>query len=95
MTKYREILRLKSLGFRDRNVARSYSVSRNTVAKVMEKANELHICWPPDISMTDAALEKLLSSKDKSATTKRMPCLTITISGKNFSEMESTKSFCG
>ena len=31
MTKYREILRLKSLGFSDRNIARSCSVSRNTV----------------------------------------------------------------
>ena len=73
MTKYREILRLKSLGFSDRNVARSCNVSRNTVAKVMEKANELHICWPLDFGMTDFVLEELLFPKDKSATDKRMP----------------------
>ncbi len=34
MTKYREILRLKSLGFSERNIAQSCGVSRNTVAKV-------------------------------------------------------------
>ena len=35
MTKYREILRLKSLGFSERNIAHSCGVSRNTVAKVL------------------------------------------------------------
>ena len=34
MTNYREILRLKSLGFSERNIARSCSVSRNTVKRV-------------------------------------------------------------
>ena len=38
MTKYREILRLKSLGFSERNIAHSCGVSRNTVAKVVKKA---------------------------------------------------------
>ncbi len=37
MTKYREILRLKSLGFSERNIAQSCGVSRNTVAKVLKK----------------------------------------------------------
>ena len=36
MTKYREILRLKSLGFSERNIAQSCGVSRNTVAKVLK-----------------------------------------------------------
>ena len=40
MTKYREILRLKSLGFSERNIAQSCGVSRNTVAKVLKKAAE-------------------------------------------------------
>ena len=31
MTKYREILRLQSLGFSERNIAQSCGVSRNTV----------------------------------------------------------------
>lgn len=41
MTKYREILRLKSLGFSERNIAASCGVSRNTVAKVTKRAEEL------------------------------------------------------
>ena len=40
MTKYREILRLKSLGFSERNIAHSCGVSRNTVAKVIKQAAE-------------------------------------------------------
>ena len=40
MTKYREILRLKSLGFSERNIAQSCGVSRNTVAKVLKKGSE-------------------------------------------------------
>ncbi|SFO38581.1 Homeodomain-like domain-containing protein, partial [Eubacterium pyruvativorans] len=51
MTKYREILRLKSLGFSDRNIARSCSVSRNTVRRVIDRADELSISWPLDFGM--------------------------------------------
>ncbi len=73
MTKYREILRLKSLGFSERNIALSCGVSRNTVSKVLKKANEVNISWPLDFDMTDAVLEEKLFPKDKSATNKRMP----------------------
>ena len=73
MTKYREILRLKSLGFSERNIAQSCGVSRNTVAKVLKKAAEINLSWPLDFDMTDSALEELMFPKDKSATNKRMP----------------------
>ena len=73
MTKYREILRLKSLGFSERNIALSCGVSRNTVSKVLKKANELNIFWPLDFDLTDAVLEEKMFPKDKSATNKRMP----------------------
>ena len=53
MTKYREILRLQSLGFSERNIAQSCGVSRNTVAKVLKKAAEINISWPLDFDMTD------------------------------------------
>ena len=43
MTKYREIIRLKSLNFSERNIALSCSVSRNTVSKICKKAKELNI----------------------------------------------------
>ena len=58
MTQYREILRLKSLGFSDRNIAHSCGVSRNTVAKVTKKASEINLSWPLDFDMTDSALEQ-------------------------------------
>ena len=73
MTKYREILRLKSLGFSERNIAQSCGVSRNTVAKVLKKAAEINLSWPLDFDMTNSALEELMFPKDKSATNKRMP----------------------
>ena len=43
MTKYREILRLKSLSFSERNIALSYSVSRNTVSKICKKVDEFNL----------------------------------------------------
>ena len=73
MTKYREILRLASLNFGERNIALSCSVSRNTASKVLKRANELNISWPLNESMTDKSLERLLFPRDKSATNKRMP----------------------
>ena len=73
MTKYREILRLKSLGFSERNIAASCGVSRNTVAKVTKRAEELQLKWPLDFDMTDSVLDNLMFPKDKSATKKRMP----------------------
>ncbi|SFU70004.1 Homeodomain-like domain-containing protein, partial [Eubacterium pyruvativorans] len=72
MTKYREILRLKSLGFSDRNIARSCSVSRNTVRRVIDRADELSISWPLDFGMTDGALGELLFPSEKSATDRRL-----------------------
>ena len=56
MTKYREIIRLRSLDFSERNIALSCSVSRNTVSKVLKKADELNVSWPLDETMTDDAL---------------------------------------
>ena len=63
MTKYREILRLKSLGFSERNIAQSCGVSRNTVAKVLKKAAEIRLSWPLDFDMTDSALVQKFLNK--------------------------------
>ena len=59
MTKYREILRLKSLGYSERNIALCCSVSRNTVAKVCARAKELGITWPLAPDQTDKVLSKM------------------------------------
>ena len=40
MTKYHEILRLKSLRFSERNIAQSYGISKNTISKVLKKVAE-------------------------------------------------------
>ena len=60
MTKYREILRLRSLGFSERNIATSCGVSRNTVAKVTKRADELQLKWPLDFDMTDSVLDNIM-----------------------------------
>lgn len=43
MTKYREIIRLKSLNFSERNIALNCSVSRNAVSKLCKRAEELNL----------------------------------------------------
>jgi len=73
MTKYREILRLKSLDFSERNIAASCNVSRNTVAKVLAAARKKGISWPLGDDVTDSSLEGILFPKEKTATAKRMP----------------------
>ena len=73
MTKYREILRLKSLGFSDRNIALSVPCSRNTVSKVVKRAAELDLSWPLPDSQTDAVLEQLFYPKSKADASRRMP----------------------
>lgn len=72
MTKYREIIRLKSLNFSERNIALSCS-RRYTVSKILKRAYDLRISWPLDEPMTDKSLEDLMFLKDKSVMNKRMP----------------------
>ena len=74
MTKYREIIRLTSHGFTQRNIMASCGVAQKTVVKVQHRAKELNLEWPLDDSMTDIALGKILFPKSsKSTTEKRMP----------------------
>ena len=63
MTKYREILRLKSLNLSQQNIAHSCNVSKKTVNRVLKRAEELGIAWPLDENDTDAVLaEKFFSN---------------------------------
>ena len=59
MTKCREILRLKSLGFSERNIALSVHCSRNTVSKALKRTAELKISWPLPDDQTDDVPEQL------------------------------------
>ena len=73
MTKYREILRLSTLGFSQQDIANSCNVSKKTVNRVLNKAKEINLYWPLDENQTDAVLaEVLFSSANKSvAATKK------------------------
>ena len=74
MTKYREILRLHSLGFSQQNIAYSSNVSKKTVNKVLKRAEEINISWPLTETQTDAVIEGLMFPKNnQTATKKRMP----------------------
>lgn len=76
MTKYREILRLTSLGFSQRNIMQSCGVAQKTVVKIQRRAKELGISWPLDESMTDKSLENLMFPKEqKNLSNKRLPDL--------------------
>ncbi|MBQ6483290.1 MAG: peptide deformylase [Anaerolineaceae bacterium] len=65
--KYGEILRLASKGFSRRNIALSVPCSRNTVAKVLERAEELRLSWPLPEGMDEQELNKHLFGQDEKA----------------------------
>ena len=75
MTKYREILRLASLGISQQSIADSCGVSKKTVNRVLKRARELHLSWPLEPNETDAALADILfpSTNKQVSPNKRMP----------------------
>lgn len=76
MTKYREIIRLTSLGFSQRNIMQSCGVAQKTVVKIQRRARELGISWPLEESMTDNSLEQLMFPKEQNnLSNKRLPDL--------------------
>ena len=60
MVKYREILRLRSLGYTQRQIAASVRSSRNTVSEVISLADEHNLSWPIESTMSDQSLQSLL-----------------------------------
>lgn len=81
MTKYREILRLSSLGITQVGIAGSCLCSRKTVRNVVKKAEKLGIQWPLDSETTDEVIhnlfrgKKTVSTSDKTATDRKQPDL--------------------
>lgn len=71
MTNYREILRLHSRGISQRSIADSCQCSRNTVARVLERAREVNVSWPLKSDLTDSELEKLLFPASAEISTNR------------------------
>ena len=67
MTNYREILRLKSLGYSQRSIASGAKASRNTVSEVLKKAEQLNIIWPLEDDATNEMLDELFWGKRNSS----------------------------
>ena len=57
VTNYREILRLKSQGYSERNIALGASCSRNTVSEVLQRAEDHDLTWPLSANVTNADLK--------------------------------------
>ena len=73
MTNYKEILRLKHLGISNSKIAESMMVSRTTVIKVTQRAEEIDIRWSAVSSMTDRELSNKLFPSAGSKITYAMP----------------------
>jgi len=58
MVDYREILRLKSLGYSRNQIEASAHISHHTVKAVLDTAESLGICWPLDEKLTNAVLQE-------------------------------------
>ena len=69
MVNYREILRLRSLGHTQRQIAASVRSSRNTVSEIVTLADSYNLAWPLKPEMTDHALQTLLYPERASQTT--------------------------
>ena len=65
MTKYREILRLRSLGLSQNDIAASCQVSKKTVNKVLKLANEYNLRWPLEERLTDREIDKIIHPNGK------------------------------
>ena len=73
MTKYREILRLHSHGISNRNIAETLECSRNTVRKVLGRAEAGQINWPLPDNISDQILEQKLFGKLVRTKNRKMP----------------------
>ncbi len=60
MRKIKEVLRLKSLGLTNRQIAGSIHVARSTIAEYLKRAKAAEFSWPLSSDLDDATLEKLL-----------------------------------
>ena len=74
MRKIKEILRLKHVrGFSNRQIAKSCSIGRTTVANYPIKAQGAGISWPLPEDLTEAELQKRLFPSNKSLHNPALP----------------------
>jgi len=60
MANYREILRLRSMGYSRRQVAASAHSSRDTISEVLSLADEKGLSWPLPEDVSNDDIRKLL-----------------------------------
>ena len=73
MAKFREILRLNSLGLSGRSIAGSLSCSRNTVTEVLARAQKIGVEWPLPLDISDEEFKKMLFPEKEKASSVRQP----------------------
>jgi transposase len=73
MTQYREILRLHSQRISQRNIAVSCACSRNTVSKIIQRAEELGIAWPLEKNLSDGELRQRLFAEAEKQSIRKHP----------------------
>jgi len=73
MTNYKELLRLKQLGFSNSQIAKSMGISRTTVIKVVQNAKTQGIIWDVASGMSDRELSQELSGSNDNQAEYKMP----------------------
>ena len=73
VTKYREILRLSSMGLSQRSIASSCQCSRNTVSNVLSLASQKGLTWPLPEDVGDTDLQHMLFPEKSPASSRRIP----------------------
>lgn len=73
MNKYRETLRLHSLGISQRSIAASCQCSTKTISKILKRAKELAIAWPLPEDTTDEKLDEQFFPKQPVNSNRRYP----------------------
>lgn len=73
MTNYREILRLRSLGLNNSQIAKSVGQSRPTVISVLQRADAQALNWQAAESLSDIELANKLSQSESKKPCYKMP----------------------
>ena len=63
MVKYREIIRLGSMGLGHRDIAHSCGCAKTTVSEVLKRAKEKGLCWPLADELSDTVIREKIYPK--------------------------------
>ena len=73
MTNYREILRLRSLGINNKQIAESMGIARQTVITTLKTAFALNLDWQVAESLSDKELAERLFPQGRGKVSYKMP----------------------